>query len=63
MIVAGIMPDFMFLAFLLGTVYPNIALIKKNERLANVEPVYPVSINTDEEKNNILSHITMRKRK
>ena len=48
---------------LLGSVYPNIALIKTKERLANVEPVYPVSINTDEEKNNILSHITMRKRK
>ena len=45
-----IMPDFGFLAMLLGSVYPNIALIKTNERLANVEPVYPMSIVSDEEK-------------
>ena len=56
-------PTIGFWGLLLGSVYPNIALIKTKERLANVEPVYPVSINTDEEKNNILSHITMRKRK
>ena len=63
LIVAGIMPDFMFLAFLLGTVYPNIALIKKNERLANVEPVYPVSINTDEEKKQYLITYNNEKKK
>ena len=63
MIVAGIMPDFMFLALLLGTVYPNIALIKKNERLANVEPVYPVSINTDEEKKQYLITYNNEKKK
>ena len=59
----SIMPEIGFWGLLLGSVVPNIALIKTKERLANVEPVYPVSINTDEEKNNILSHITMRKRK
>ena len=58
-----IMPDFMFLAMLLGSVYPNIALIKTKERLANVEPVYPVSINTDEEKKQYLITYNNEKKK
>ena len=56
-------PTIGFWGLLLGSVVPNIALIKTKERLANVEPVYLMSIVSDEEKNNILSHITMRKRK
>ena len=63
LIVAGIMPDFMFLAFLLGTVYPNIALIKTKERLANVEPVYPMSIVSDEEKKQYLITYNNEKKK
>ena len=59
----SIMPDFGFLAILLGSVVPNIALIKTKERLANVEPVYPVSINTDEEKKQYLITYNNEKKK
>jgi hypothetical protein len=57
------MPDFGFLAILLGSVVPNIALIKAKEELVEFEPVYPMSIVSDEEKNNILIHTLMKKRK
>ena len=34
----------------LGSIYPNIALIKARDRLGKGEPVYPKSIVSDEEK-------------
>ena len=56
-------PTIGFWGLLLGSVYPNIALIKTKERLANVEPVYPVSINTDEEKKQYLITYNNEKKK
>ena len=57
------MPDFGFLAILLGSVVPNIALIKAKEELVEFEPVYPVSINTDEEKKQYLITYNNEKKK
>ena len=56
-------PTIGFWGLLLGSVVPNIALIKAKERMANLEPVYPVSINTDEEKKQYLITYNNEKKK
>jgi len=57
------MPEIGFWGLLLGSVYPNIALIKTKERLANLEPVYPMSIISDEEKKQYLITYNNEKKK
>ena len=57
------MPEIGFWGLLLGSVVPNIALIKTKERLANLEPVYPMSIISDEEKKQYLITYNNEKKK
>ena len=59
----SIMPEIGFWGLLLGSVVPNIALIITKERLANVEPVYPMSIVSDEEKKQYLNTYANEKKK
>ena len=59
----SIMPEIGFWGILLGSIYPNIALIKARERLGKGEPVYPKSIVSDEEKKQYLKIYEEEKKK